>query len=149
MVFVTPDLRRQERVTDYEYPLAVPGRVFAPELGRVMEALLLPPETDFAEYNPQQLLRTELLPPQLLVRNWRAGDRFWPAHTKAPKKVKELLQERQVHEPDRSLWPVVANGREILWMRGFPVPASLRARSGQQALLIREGPEYEIDSEFI
>ena len=28
IVFVTPDLRRNERVPDYEYPLAVPGRVF-------------------------------------------------------------------------------------------------------------------------
>ena len=147
IVFLTPDLRRQERVPDYEYPLPVPGRVFIPELGEVIEALLLPPETDLAGYNPQQLLRAELLP-QLKVRNWRAGDRFWPAHTKAPKKVKELLQERHVHQPDRRLWPVVTSGQDILWMRGFPVPASLRARDGERAILIREAPEEESDSEF-
>lgn len=147
IVFLTPDLRRQERVPNYEYPLPVPGRVFIPELGEVIEALLLPPETDLAGYNPQQLLRAELLP-QLKVRNWRAGDRFWPAHTKAPKKVKELLQERHVHQPDRRLWPVVTSGQDILWMRGFPVPASLRARDGERAILIREAPEEESDSEF-
>ena len=39
VVFITPDLRRQERIPDYEYPLPVPGRVFVPELGGVIEAL--------------------------------------------------------------------------------------------------------------
>ncbi len=148
MVFLTPDLRRQERIPDYEYPLAVPGRVVVAELGVVFEALLvvredgseIAPEAEVAEYNPQGLLRAELLPRRLVVRNWRPGDRFWPAHTKAPKKIKELLQERHVAQPERRLWPVIASGDEIVWMRGFPVPARLRAEAGQEAVLIREMP---------
>ncbi len=143
MVFVTPDLRRQERIPDYEYALPVPGRAPVPELEMVIEALRIPPESQAAEYNPQQLLRADLLPKQLTVRNWRAGDRFWPAHTKSPKKVKELLQERHVAQPGRRLWPVVVSGDEIVWMRGFPVPASLRAKAGQEAVLIREMPWSE------
>ena len=140
VVFVTPDLRRQERIPDYEYPLAVPGRSLVPELGVVIEALLVAPGAQDAEYNPQELLGAELLTAGLLVRNWRAGDRFWPAHTKSPKKVKELLQERHVAQPERRLWPVVVSGDEIVWMRGFPVPAGLRAGAGQEAVLIREVP---------
>jgi tRNA(Ile)-lysidine synthase len=140
MVFVTPDLRRQERIPDYEYPLPVPGRALVAELGIVIEALRSTPESQAAEYNPQQLLRAELLPGQLIVRNWRPGDRFWPAHTKAPKKIKELLQERHVAQPTRRLWPVAVSEDEIVWMRGFPVPAALRAKAGQAAVLIREMP---------
>jgi tRNA(Ile)-lysidine synthase len=143
VVFVTPDLRSQERIPDYEYPLAVPGRVLVPELGVVVEALRVAPGSaapESQEYNPQELLRAELLPRRLTVRNWRAGDRFWPAHTKAPKKVKELLQERHIAQPERRLWPVVVSGDEILWMRGFPVPARLRAADGQEAVVIREVP---------
>jgi tRNA(Ile)-lysidine synthase len=147
MVFVTPDLRRQERVPDYEYSLAVPGRASVPELGVVIEALRvsqeIAPGAQVAEYNPQQLLRAELLPGRLIVRNWRPGDRFWPAHTKSPKKIKELLQERHVAQPARRLWPVAASGDEIVWMRGFPVPARLRASAGQEAVLIREMPWVE------
>jgi tRNA(Ile)-lysidine synthase len=138
MVFVTPDLRRQERIPDYEYPLRVPGRAFVPEVGVVIEALRLRAEAQIAEYNPQQLLRGDLLPGQLIVRNWRAGDRYWPAHTKAPKKIKELLQERHVAQPERRLWPVAVSEDEIVWMRGFPVPARLRANAEQEAVLIRE-----------
>ena len=144
MVFVTPDLRRQERVPDYEYPLAVPGRVRVPELGAVIEALLvtpeIAPESLGAEYNSQELLRAEFLSGRLMVRNWRAGDRFWPAHTKSPKKIKELLQERHVAQPERRLWPVAVSGNEIVWIRGFLVPARLRAKAGQEAVLIREVP---------
>jgi len=140
VVFVTPDLRRQERIPDYEYPLAVPGRVLVAELGVVIEALPVAPEARLAEYNPQELLRAEMLPRRLIVRNWRPGDRFWPAHTKSPKKVKELLQERRLAQPLRRLWPVAASGDEIVWMRGFPVPARLCAEAGQEAVLIREMP---------
>jgi tRNA(Ile)-lysidine synthase len=148
VVFVTPDLRRQERIPDYEYALAVPGRALVAELGVVIEALLvtprvtpeMAPEARVAEYNPQELLRAELLPGRLTVRNWRPGDRFWPAHTKSPKKIKELLQERYVAQPGRRLWPVAVSGDEIVWMRGFPVPARLRAEAGQGAVLIRETP---------
>jgi len=160
LVFVTPDLRREERIPDYEYPLPVPGRAMVPEVGVVIEALLvtlevasqvashvashviaeIAPEAQVAEYNPQELLRAELLPGRLIVRNWRPGDRFWPAHTKSPKKIKELLQDLHLAQPERRLWPVAASGDEIVWMRGFSVPARLRAKAGQQAVLIRETP---------
>jgi tRNA(Ile)-lysidine synthetase-like protein len=76
----------------------------------------------------------------LIVRNWHPGDRFWPAHTKSPKKIKELLQERHVAQPGRRLWPVAVSGDEIVWMRGFSVPARLRAKAGEEAVLIREMP---------
>jgi tRNA(Ile)-lysidine synthase len=141
MVFLTPDLRRQEKIPDYEYSLVVPGRVSVPELGLIIEALRMPSESQPAEYNLLELLRAELLRERLIVRNWRPGDRFWPAHTKSPKKIKELLQEQHVAQPERRLWPVVMSGSEIVWMRGFPVPASLHAQPGQQAVLIRELPQ--------
>jgi tRNA(Ile)-lysidine synthase len=140
MVFVAPAASQSQNVPDYEYPLLVPGRALIPELGTIIEALLFAPEAQIAEYNSEQLLRADLLPRRLIVRNWRPGDRFWPAHTKAPKKVKELLQERHVAQPERKLWPLVASGDEILWMRGFPIPASLYAKEGQEAVLIREVP---------
>jgi tRNA(Ile)-lysidine synthase len=152
MVFVTPDLRRQERSPDYEYSLAIPGRAMVPEVGIVIEALRVVPKlitgSQVAEYNPQHLLLAELLPGRLTVRNWRPGDRFWPAHTKSPKKIKELLQERHVTQPGRRLWPVAVSGDEIVWMRGFPVPARLRAKPGQEAVLIREMP-WEVEESAI
>ncbi len=150
IIFLTPDLRRQERIPDYEYSLPVPGGVPVPELGVVIEALRVAPESGLAEYNPQQLLRAGLLPGRLTVRNWHAGDRYWPAHTKSPKKIKELLQERHVAhqfgQQGRRLWPVVMSGDEIVWMRGFPVPAKFRRKREEEAVLIRETPWSDQDA---
>jgi len=80
------------------------------------------------------------------VRNWRPGDRFWPAHTKAPKKVKELLQK--MTEAERKSWPVIISGNEIVWMRGFPPPASFTLAAdvpaSAQGLLIEEQEEQKL-----
>jgi tRNA(Ile)-lysidine synthase len=129
--------------SDYEYRLAVPGTILVPEVGASFEAALVPGSVATG-YNPDHMLDPALLQKGLIVRNWRAGDRYWPAHSKAPKKVKELLQERKLTGTERRLWPVVLSGEEIVWVRGFPVPARWRSRDGsQEALVIREfaGPE--------
>ncbi len=121
---------------DYEYELTVPGRARVREIGMVIEALRL--NAADAGYNLEHLLDGELLCGTLRVRNWRPGDRFWPAHTKAPKKMKELLQELHVKEPERGVWPVVICGDEIVWARGFAVPAKFQAKAGCVGVLIRE-----------
>jgi tRNA(Ile)-lysidine synthetase-like protein len=147
--FLTPDLREpaspQDCDRDYEYELPLPGQVVVDEAGSSIEARTIPAGADGA-YNPDQLLDAASLPGPLRVRNWRPGDRFWPAHTKSPKKIKELLQERHVAQPERRLWPVVVsgNGGEIVWMRGFPTPARLRATPGRAAILILENPLPEV-----
>jgi tRNA(Ile)-lysidine synthetase-like protein len=72
------------------------------------------------------------------IRNWRAGDRFWPAHTKAPKKIKELLSESHVAGGERKLWPVVIHENAVVWMRGFSVATEFGWERGNEAILIRE-----------
>ncbi len=139
LIFVTPDLRDPAPPRDYEYELPLPGRVNVYEAGSAVEARLVLVGAE-AGYNPDHLLDAESLPGTLRVRNWRPGDRFWPAHTKSPKKIKELLQERHVAQPERRSWPVVASGDEIVWVRGFLSPAKLRAKAGRAAILIVDEP---------
>jgi len=147
LVFLTPDLRAQAEPKDYDYELLVPGQTIVAEAGVAFGARRVP-AGETAGYNPDHLLDAESLPGPLRVRNWRPGDRFWPAHTKSPKKIKELLQERHVSHEERRLWPVVASGNELVWVRGFAVPARYRARDKREALLVVEqaltgGPEAQ------
>jgi len=137
LLFLTPDLRQLSAPRDYEYELSAPGTALVVEAGSIFELRRIPPG-ECAAYNPDQLLDAESVPGPFRVRNWRPGDRFWPAHTKSPKKIKELLQERQVALPERKLWPVLLSGDEIVWLRGFPVPAKVRANAGREAILIVE-----------
>jgi tRNA(Ile)-lysidine synthase len=124
---------------DYEYPLPLPGAVEVPELAvrveaRVVDAASVP------EKDCGILLDIERAPKQVLIRNWRSGDRFWPSHTAAAKKVKQLLNDRHVTGAEKKLWPVAeAEGCGIIWMRGFAAPAAFRAPAGSaKAIWIRE-----------
>ena len=144
LTFLTPDLRTQDRTpTDYEYSLALPGRAIVPEAGLVIEAVhVLPGQLNHS--NPDgldRMLDASLVSNPLRVRNWRAGDRFWPVHTKAPKKIKELLQEQHITGAERQTWPVVINGDDIVWVRGLPAATQFGARDGTTgAILIRAFP---------
>jgi len=124
---------------DYEYALALPGAVEVPELGARIEARVVDtggvPEDERGE-----LLDLARIPKEILIRNWRAGDRFQPAHTAAAKKVKELLTDRHATGAEKKLWPVaVAEGCGLIWMRGFAVPAAFQTPAGaSKAIWIRE-----------
>jgi len=139
LMFVTPDLRTSPVGHDYEYELTIPGRIQVYEAGASIEVRRVPDGTQ-AGYNPDHLLDAEAVPRPLRVRNWRPGDRFWPAHTKSPKKIKELLQELRLDYLVRKAWPVIEGGDEIVWMRGFATPARLRAKPGRTAVVILDAP---------
>lgn len=132
---------------DFEHPFSIPGALSIPDLRIAVEATVVEDAAEWAVQYPGALLRLELRDSELVLRNWRPGDRYWPAHTSAPKKVKELLQERRIPHPQRKLWPVLARGEEIVWLRGFPVPASLRAGPSGPAVLIREAP-LDVEAEI-
>ena len=124
---------------DFAYPLSLPGEVAVAETGTIFRATVaaVSPELAAQAYDPARL------PHLLQVRNWHPGDRFWPCHTRGPRKIKELLQDRKVPLAERRTWPVitrVASGQEeVIWVRGFPPPQQLLAPSGGgQGLIIQE-----------
>jgi tRNA(Ile)-lysidine synthase len=126
--------------TDYGYSLPVPGEVSVPELGSTIRARAVARQIPEASgYNLDALLDRALLAPELTVRNWRAGDRFFPARTRSPKKLKQLLQAgrlgQRLSADQRKLWPVVESAGEIVWVRGFPVPEALLAKNGDGVVI--------------
>jgi tRNA(Ile)-lysidine synthase len=124
---------------DYEYPLAIPGSIDVPELGTCFEAKVA--DVERVPYDGRgQLLNAAIMPKQVLIRNWRAGDRYWPAHTASAKKVKDLLSDRHATGAEKKMWPVaVAEGCGLIWMRGFAVPAAFRApAAASKAICIQE-----------
>jgi len=125
--------------------LPVPGEVSDPGTGRRFQARRIVSASPPAGYNPEHLYAPHALPSELIVRTWRFGDRFWPAHTKAPKKLKELFQEKKIVAELRASWPVMVaatNGRDgqedIVWVQGLPAPAHLRPQpcDGEAILLL-------------
>jgi tRNA(Ile)-lysidine synthase len=129
---------------NYCYFLSIPGEVTVPEAGITIQARLISGGKQKASsYNGATLLEASLLDPELKVRNWRAGDKFFPAHTQSPKKVKELLQPgrlgQEVSPAQRKAWPVIESAGQIVWMRAFPASKNFASSSGDaDAVLIEE-----------
>lgn len=69
------------------------------------------------------------------VRAWRPGDRVELAHSREPKKVKEILERMGIRGEDRVLWPVVEWRGRIVWMRGVEMAGN---NGTEAAPVIRE-----------
>ena len=126
----------------YTCRLGVPGEVDVGPLGsRFRARVIAGGDLALSRYNSASLLERALLQSELIVRNWRAGDRFFPAHSRSPKKVKELLQPgclgHVLAPAERKAWPVIESAGQIVWMRGFPLPEAFTYRGGD-AVLIEE-----------
>ena len=109
---------------DYAYTISVPGEVAVRETGSRIRAKA-------AGGHGAQV--------PLVVRNWKPGDRFRPRHSKSEKKVKELLTDKKVTGRERALWPVVAAGDRIVWLRGWGMASpDAVAAAGSDSLEIEE-----------
>ena len=112
--------------------LAVPGRVELPEIGRALQARLLP-AAGYAVPRTADRVAFDAadLPRALGVRPRRRGDRFHAFGT-GERRLKSLLIDAKVPRWDRARLPLVeANGR-ILWVAGLrrgaaaPITAATR-----------------------
>ncbi|MGA2370518.1 MAG: tRNA lysidine(34) synthetase TilS [Candidatus Korobacteraceae bacterium] len=132
----------QEVAWAYCYRLPVPGEIQITELRLTLRAEIVPEK--FARDLPQEeLLNPNLVGGELVVRNWRPGDRFWPAHSRSEEKLKRLFTEKHIAAEQRPKWPVALHGDEIIWVRGFPVAQTRQWRGNGDALrigIISHGP---------
>jgi tRNA(Ile)-lysidine synthase len=127
------------KVQPFSYKVSVPGEIEIADLQcRIRFRLISGGQA--ASCDPRQLLRPELAGSELIIRNWRAGDRFWPLHSKSDKKIKELLRPDCVPAAQRALWPVAEHEGEILWVRGLPVSHNFSARGEHSAIVVEDFP---------
>jgi tRNA(Ile)-lysidine synthase len=70
----------------------------------------------------------------LSVRAWQAGDAMHRANGGASKKVKRMLSEAGVTGHERTRWPVVLAGDQIVWIPGVSRSSAATDRSGRPGL---------------
>ncbi len=128
------------KVQPFSYKVSVPGEIKIADLQCRIRFRLIRGNQALASCDPRQLLRPELTGSELIIRNWRAGDRFWPLHSKSDKKIKELLKPDRVPAALRALWPVAEHEGEIVWVRGLPVSRNFCLRDEQSAVVVEELP---------
>jgi len=130
---------------DFAYSIEVPAAVKVPQLGVSVRLKIVGPEEIGRAYNSKSaggFVDPLKLAGGLVLRNWRAGDRFRPQGCRSFLKLKELFRQRRIPVEQRKHWPVLESGNEIVWVRGFPVAASVAlSPASQQAIVICEEAE--------
>lgn len=127
--------------TEFSYPVEVPGEVAVSQVGLVFEFKIVGPQDLRKAYNDSGVggLDRQKLSGKFVLRNWRPGDCFKPLGSRQAQKLKELFRQRRIPIDRRRTWPVLENGKEIVWVRGFP-PASSAAASPEsgEVFIIKE-----------
>jgi len=84
----------------------------------------------------------------LVLRNWRPGDRYQPMGHSNEAKIKALFHQARIPIWERAQWPVLACGASIVWTRRFgPAQAVAAGPACTRVLQIREiGPTENVES---
>ena len=122
----------------FAYPLSIPGEVALREAGCVVSAERVGPQARAIVSNgPTALVRGDLLPDRLTVRNRRPGDRFSPIGLGGRKKLQDFFVDRRVARPDRDRVPLVVDETDrIVWVAGYGIDEAFRVTDPAQAVLI-------------
>jgi tRNA(Ile)-lysidine synthase len=127
---------------DFACAVHPPAAVDVPQMGVRVRLKIVGAEEIGTAYNggsAADLVDPLKLRGGLVLRNWRAGDRFRPQGHRDDLKLKELFRQRRIPVDQRRHWPVLESGNEIVWVRGFPVAASFAiSPASQQAMVICE-----------
>ncbi len=104
----------------FEYRIGVPGEVYVPELDTTIRVRITNANDSVPviAYNRAHLVHISAVP-ELIIRNWRPGDRFRGATNSSEKRLKELLYPLHLAPEIKKLWPVVTLEDQILWVRGI------------------------------
>lgn len=125
--------------SNFCYPVQVPGKISIPQLGLTVHFKIVGPEEPPKAYNTcgwAGLDPLKLSGP-LVLRNWRAGDRYRTAGSRRIRNLKELFARRKISPGRRKAWPVLVAGEEIVWVKDFPPAGDLAAPPHSKQVLIR------------
>lgn len=99
--------------------IEAPGRVELPEIGRALEAIVVPAAAYELPQKPDRAaFDAARLPPRLLVRARRRGDRL-TAFGGGERRLKSLLIDARVPRWERGRVPIVEADGEIVWVAGL------------------------------
>jgi tRNA(Ile)-lysidine synthase len=133
-------LSRPPGDADFQYEVKIPGEVYVPELGVAFRLKIIEAGGIGKTYNEWWMagLDPRKLPGKLVLRNWRAGDRFCPSGSRKTRKLKELLGRRKIPLRQRKSWPILECGGEIVWVRGFPPARQVVASADSKQVIVIE-----------
>ncbi len=124
--------------SDFYYPVQVPGEISIPQLGLTFHFKIVDTEGPPKAYNTSGWVGLDPLKSSgpLVLRNWRAGDRYRTLGSRRVRNLKELFAQRKISPGQRKSWPVLACGKEIVWVKDFPPASNMTASPDSKQVMI-------------
>lgn len=89
------------------------------------------------------VIDSKKLPPECIIRNRRAGDKFTLPFRKVTKTVKKLMNEFKIPEKSRNKLAIIACGKEVVWIDGIGVSEKYRVDKHTEEVAIIYKKEIE------
>lgn len=140
VLIVRLDLGHNGLEKDFAYMLPVPGKVTVGELALTVKAEYVPnyhptgssrPSVD----NLSVFLDADKISSPLIVRNRRAGDRFYPLGAPGHKKLKDFFIDAKVPRELRQKALLVCCEEEIIWVAGMRLAEPYRISNSTGKIL--------------
>jgi len=120
----------------YTYQFSIGTTLSIPEAGMRLHSEQVDSSVGAMPKGPMEaLFDLNKLPRNLVVRNFRPGDRFEPLGMSGHKKVKDLFIDKKVPLSVRSTLPLLATGAEILWIPGYGRSGTARVSAKTRSIL--------------
>jgi tRNA(Ile)-lysidine synthase len=117
-------------ISDFILSLPIPGEIELSFIPSTFRASLPPVVPSRNVLNRWELYLTEEeLRSGLQIRNWKAGDRYFPHGASSPKKLKELFARKKISRGLRSSWPIITLMEKIVFAKDFAVSMEMLERS--------------------
>jgi len=122
-LFRAEEKRGQEGATQAEIPVNIPSMVYWPGTGQEIQVQVMT-KREVAPFLKKPMANRALFDADkfsepLVVRGWRAGDRFYPSGMKGKsKKLQDLYTDLKVERLKRKSIPLLVAPEGILWVVG-------------------------------
>jgi tRNA(Ile)-lysidine synthase len=133
--------RKPGRPARFQEELKIPGVTHIGERGLAYEVELLPADDVYGTISGlqagsfTQYFDYERLKSGINIRNRRNGDVFMPLNAPGERKLKDYFIDRKVPRAERDLIPLVAVGKEIVWVTGHNISDKFKVTENTKTVL--------------
>lgn len=107
---------KQIEKNGFEYSIIIPGTIIIDELNLKISAELIKNEGSLKDSAFIKYFDYDKIKGELIVRNRKEGDFIYPKGLNGKKKIKDLFIDSKIPKDKRDEIPLVALGKEILWV---------------------------------
>ena len=94
----------------------------------------------------EALVDSQVLSLPLVVRSWRAGDRFNPLGFQGTKSIQDLFTDEKIPKNERGHIPVVTDAIGIVWVCGLRISENFKVVPGSGRLIRLNAARRKIDN---